>query len=97
MLSDKLKRGIQVRQEYSQGQLRLEAYGSELNQVWTHLIDNAVDALQGQGEIVIRTHQEGGWAVVEIEDNGPGIPEPIQSKIFDPFFTTKPRRGAGWG
>jgi signal transduction histidine kinase len=98
MLSNKLKPGIQVRQEYSQGQLRIQAYGSELNQVWTHIIENAIDALEGQGVIVIRTRQEGGWAIVEIEDSGPGIPEPVQSKIFDPFFTTKPPgEGAGLG
>jgi signal transduction histidine kinase len=98
MLSNKIKRGIQVRQEYSQGQLRIQAYGSELNQVWTHLIENAIDALQGHGEIIIRTREEERWAVIEIEDNGPGIPAAIQSKIFDPFFTTKPPgEGAGLG
>jgi signal transduction histidine kinase len=75
-------------------------YGSELNQVWTNIIDNAVDALtdQDDAQIIIRTRQESEWVVVEVEDNGPGIPEEIQSKIFDTFFTTKgPGKGTGLG
>jgi signal transduction histidine kinase len=61
-------------------------------------LDNAADAMGGQGEITIRTLREGDKAVVEISDNGPGIPEPIQPRIFDPFFTTKePGKGTGLG
>jgi signal transduction histidine kinase len=74
------------------------AYGSELNQVWTNLLDNAIDAMNGTGTITIRTRRDGDWAVVEIEDDGPGIPEAAKAQIFDPFFTTKePGRGTGLG
>ncbi|MEJ2719566.1 MAG: PAS domain S-box protein [bacterium] len=76
----------------------IQAYGSELNQVWTNIIDNAIDAMAGRGKLLLRTRKEGPWVVVEIEDNGPGIPEEAQSKIFDPFFTTKPPgEGTGLG
>jgi signal transduction histidine kinase len=96
MLRSKLKGGITVRREYSPDLPRIQAYASELNQVWTNIIDNAADAMEGSGEVVLRTRREGEWVVIEIEDNGPDIPEAIQSKIFDPFFTTKPP-GAGTG
>jgi signal transduction histidine kinase len=96
MLRSKLKGGITVRREYAPDLPRIQAYASELNQVWTNIIDNAADAMEGKGEIVVRTRREGEWVVVEIEDNGPGIPEAIQPKLFDPFFTTKPP-GAGTG
>jgi signal transduction histidine kinase len=69
-----------------------------LNQVWTNLIDNAIYAMGGQGEIRLRTSSEGNLVVVEIADNGPGIPEEVQPNIFDPFYTTKPvGQGAGLG
>lgn len=98
MLRSKLKEGVTVRREYDEDLPRIQAYGSELNQVWTNMIDNAVDAMNGQGEIVLRTRQEDQWVVVEIEDNGPGIPDQVQSNIFDPFFTTKaPGEGTGLG
>jgi len=98
ILRNKLKEGIIVKREYQQGVPNIVAYGSELNQVWTHLLDNAADALDGKGEITIRTKVDGGWVVVEISDDGPGIPESIQARIFDPFFTTKePGRGTGLG
>jgi signal transduction histidine kinase len=75
-------------------------YGSELNQVWTNILDNAIDALSempaGEGLITISTHTEDDWVILEIEDNGPGIPADIQSRIFEPFFTTKPP-GVGTG
>jgi signal transduction histidine kinase len=74
------------------------AYGSELNQVWTNLIDNAIDAMHGQGELRIRARGDLDAVVVEIGDNGPGVPPEIQSRIFDPFFTTKPvGEGTGLG
>lgn len=96
MLRFKLKQGIHVTRDYAPDLPRIQAYGSELNQVWTNLIDNAVDAMHGQGELVIRTRQRGGDIVVELEDNGPGIPPAIQPRIFEPFFTTKPV-GVGTG
>jgi signal transduction histidine kinase len=73
----------------------ISAYGRELNQVWTNLIDNAIDAVNGQGgQIWIRTNCESDFLLVEIADNGPGIPPEVQSHIFEPFFTTK---GVGEG
>jgi signal transduction histidine kinase len=72
------------------------AYGSELNQVWTNLIDNAIYAVNGTGKICVGTSLEGNQLVVEIEDNGSGIPPEIQSHLFEPFFTTKPV-GTGTG
>jgi signal transduction histidine kinase len=98
MLRNKLKMGIDVHRQYAENLPRLQAYGSELNQVWTNIIDNAVDAMQGRGELTLRTRQEEQWVVVEIEDTGPGIPPAVQAKIFDPFFTTKaPGKGTGLG
>ena len=96
ILRNKLKEGISVRKEYASDLPKIEAYGSELNQVWTNILDNAADALEGLGKITLRARQEGEWVVVEIEDNGPGIPQEIQSNIFDPFFTTK-AHGHGTG
>lgn len=79
----------------------IEAYGSELNQVWTNLLDNAADAVHmtdDPNRITIRTLADEDWAVVEIEDNGPGIPPDIQHRVFDSFFTTKePGKGTGLG
>ena len=98
ILRNKMKKGITIYREYGEGVPEILAYGSELNQVWTNLLDNAVDAMNGQGEIWIRTRKEKGSVVVEIEDNGPGIPQAIQSRVFDPFFTTKePGKGTGLG
>ena len=98
ILRGKLKAGITVKREYQPDIPAICAYGSELNQVWTNLLDNAAEALGGSGEITIRTKVEAGWVLVYIEDNGPGIPENVQSRIFDPFFTTKePGKGTGLG
>ena len=96
VLAHKLKSGISVRKEYAPGLPSIQANGSELNQVWTNIINNAADALGGQGVVTIRTRQDDGWVVIEIEDDGPGIPAEIQSRIFEPFFTTKPS-GLGIG
>jgi signal transduction histidine kinase len=71
MLRHKLKLGIVVRREYEPELPKIQAFGSELNQVWTNLIDNAIDAMQGQGEIIIRSMRQGEFILVEIEDNGP--------------------------
>jgi signal transduction histidine kinase len=98
ILHNKLKRGVTVIREYEEDLPVIEAYASELNQVWTNIIDNAIDAMNGEGTLTVRTRQDGPWVVVEIEDDGPGIPKEAQSKIFDPFFTTKgPGEGTGLG
>jgi signal transduction histidine kinase len=98
ILRSKLTAGIHVRRDYGADVPKIQAYGSELNQVWTNLLDNAIDAMGGTGEITIRTRRQGAWVVVEIEDDGPGIPDQIQNRIFDPFFTTKePGKGTGLG
>jgi signal transduction histidine kinase len=98
IMQHKLKKGVTVKREYSQNLPRIEAYASELNQVWTNIIDNAVDAMNGRGQIILRTYTEDGHAVVEIEDNGPGISENILERIYEPFFTTKPPgQGTGLG
>ena len=91
-------RGIDVKRAYAPDLPRIQAYGGELNQVWTNLIDNAADALEGHGDITIRTSASEDMVIVDIEDNGPGIPKEYQQKIFDPFFTTKPPgEGTGLG
>jgi len=98
IMEHKLKQGVTVKREYSLDLPRIEAYASELNQVWTNIIDNAVDAMNGKGEITIRTQEENDQVIVEIIDNGPGIPKEIQSRILEPFFTTKPPgQGTGLG
>ncbi len=98
MLRHKLKDGVTVEREYTDGLPRIDAYGSELNQVWTNLIDNAIAAMDGGGCLTLRTRGEGDWVVVTVQDTGAGIPEAIQAKIYDPFFTTKPQgEGTGLG
>ena len=98
MLRSRLKNGISVEREYSENLPHIQAYGSELNQVWTNIIDNAIDAMSGNGRITIKTYKENQHLVVELKNSGPGIPEDIQSKIFDPFFTTKSvGKGTGLG
>jgi signal transduction histidine kinase len=98
IMQHKLKKGVTVKRDYSPNLPRIEAYASELNQVWTNIIDNAIDAMNGKGEIRIKTYAEDNRVIVEIIDNGPGIPEEIQSRIFEPFFTTKaPGHGTGLG
>jgi PAS domain S-box-containing protein len=98
ILHNKLKQGVTVIREYADDLPVIEAYASELNQVWTNIIDNAIDAMEGEGYLIVRARREDPWVVVEIEDDGPGIPEESQSKIFDPFFTTKgPGKGTGLG
>lgn len=98
MLRSRLKEGITVRRELDPELPRIQAFGSELNQVWTNIVDNAIAAMDGSGELLLRTYHDPPWAVVEIEDTGPGIPEEIQGRIYDPFFTTKPPgEGTGLG
>jgi len=94
ILNHKLKQGVVVKRDYQSIPFLVNSFGSELNQVWTNIIDNAIDAMHGKGELRIRTYRDDGCVVVEIDDNGPGIPEEVQSHIFEPFFTTK---GVGEG
>lgn len=95
ILAHQLK-NMQVVAEYDRSLPPVRTFGSGLNQVWTNLIDNAADATGGKGRLLIRTRRAGDRAVVEITDDGPGIPPEIQSRIFEPFFTTKPQ-GSGTG
>ena len=87
---------IKVIREYEKNLPLIQVYGSALNQVWTNLIDNAIDATGEEGTIWIRTSSKKHRVVVEIADNGSGIPPEIQSRIFEPFFTTK-AVGSGTG
>ncbi|MDZ8221805.1 MULTISPECIES: ATP-binding protein [unclassified Nostoc] len=94
----KLKCGIQVQRNYDQHLPKILAYGSELNQVWTNLIDNAIDAMDGKGLLEITTHHCDHYAHIDIIDSGSGIPPEIQTRVFEPFFTTKSvGRGSGLG
>ncbi|PSN15649.1 histidine kinase [filamentous cyanobacterium CCT1] len=94
----KLKQGIKVERHYDTTLPKLMAHGSELNQVWTNLIDNAIDAMGDSGTLTLRTCQFQGSARVEIIDTGPGIPPEIKSRIYEPFFTTKGvGKGSGLG
>lgn len=102
ILSHKLKAGggIAVTRDYDRTLPRISAYGSELNQVWTNIIDNAIDAIgERHGNILLRTKRENNnIVVVEISDDGPGIPQDIQPRIFEQFFTTKGvSKGTGLG
>ena len=72
----------------------MSSFGSELSQIWTNIIDNAIDAMKGKGELRIRAYHDDDCVVVEIGDNGPGISPEVQTHIFEPFFTTK---GVGEG
>jgi len=94
ILNHKLKKGVAVLRDYQPDPLLVNSFGSELNQVWTNIIDNAIDAMHGKGELRIRTYRADECAVVEIADNGPGIPSEVEPHIFEPFFTTK---GVGEG
>jgi len=94
LLNHKLRNGVTVQREYQPVPLLVDSFGSELNQVWTNLVENAIDAMVGRGELRVRTFREEHFVVVEIGDNGPGIAPEVRSHIFEPFFTTK---GVGEG
>jgi signal transduction histidine kinase len=94
ILHHKLKRGVTVHRDYQRVPLLVNSFGSELNQVWTNIIDNAIDAMGGKGELRVRTYRDDTCVVVEIGDNGPGIAANVLPHIFEPFFTTK---GVGQG
>jgi signal transduction histidine kinase len=98
ILRHKLKQGVDVQTDFDNNIPKITAFGSELNQVWTNIIDNAIDAMNSSGRLTLRTRYREPWVVVEIEDTGPGIPEEVQPRLFDPFFTTKPvGKGTGLG
>jgi signal transduction histidine kinase len=99
ILAHKLKKGdVTVERDYDRSLPRITAHGSQLNQVWTNLIDNAIDAIDGAGTVRVITRRTGDQLVVEIGDDGPGIPPELQSRLFEPFFTTKEvGKGTGLG
>jgi signal transduction histidine kinase len=98
LLRPRIDAGVSITRDYADDVPRIEAYGSELNQVWTNLIDNAIDAIAGQGELTLRAFTAESVVTVDVIDHGPGIPPEIQPRIFEPFFTTKaPGVGTGLG
>ncbi|MEA3246178.1 MAG: ATP-binding protein [Gemmatimonadota bacterium] len=98
IMRSKLKAGVTVVQHLDEALRPIQAYGGDLNQVWTNLIDNAVAAMGGEGTLTLRTAPREGGVVVEVEDDGPGIPAADKARIFDAFFTTKPPgQGTGLG
>ncbi|MGJ3245833.1 MAG: ATP-binding protein [Elainellaceae cyanobacterium] len=98
IMHHKLKKGITVHRDYDPNLPKICAYGGELNQVWTNLIDNAIDAMEGNGDLTLRTTHLHDQIQIELIDNGPGIPPDVQSRIFEPFFTTKDvGKGTGLG
>lgn len=98
IMNHKIKGGVLVKRDYQRVPLLVNSFGSELNQVWTNLIDNAIDAMGGKGELRVRTYRDDSCVVVEIGDNGPGISPQIEAHIFEPFFTTKAvGQGTGLG
>lgn len=86
-----LSRNVTVKRNYAADLPPIGVFGNTMNQVWSNIIDNAIDATDGKGPIVIRTRRDAGHMVVEIEDNGPGISPENLACIFEPFFTTKPQ------
>jgi signal transduction histidine kinase len=98
MLKHKLPAGITVVRQYATDAPRIETYPGDLNQVWTNLIDNAIDAMEGEGVLRLATRIDGDAMVVEVGDTGPGMPPEVQARAFEPFFTTKEvGKGTGLG
>ena len=98
MLGHKLGRGIEVVKEYDADLPQVEAFPGELNQVWTNLIDNAIDAIGERGRLRVSARADGDGVVVEIADSGPGLPPEVAARAFDAFYTTKEvGRGTGLG
>jgi signal transduction histidine kinase len=98
MLAGKIPPGVTVVKEYEETLPPVPSYAAELNQVWTNIIDNAVQAMGDTGTLTIRTRRDDEYATVQIADTGPGIPDEIKDRIFEPFFTTKPiGHGTGLG
>jgi signal transduction histidine kinase len=98
MLAHKLGTGVDVIRDYDRSLPKLPAYAGELNQVWTNLVDNAIDAMDGRGTLTVRTRRDGDRVLVEVGDTGAGIPDQVRGRIFEPFYTTKPvGKGTGLG
>ena len=98
MLGHKLRSGVTVVRDYGADVPRIEAYPGELNQVWTNLIDNAIDAMDGAGTLRLTTGAEGNQVVIEVGDTGPGMPPQVAARAFEPFYTTKDvGKGTGLG
>jgi signal transduction histidine kinase len=100
ILRHRLRDGIEVVREVADDLPEIEAYGSELNQVWTNLVDNAVDAMDGRGTLTLRAQPDpnGDGVQVEVCDTGPGVPDEVRERLFEPFYTTKPPgKGTGLG
>ena len=98
ILGHKLKKGVKVVRDYDPSLPKICAQAGELNQIWTNIVDNAIDAMDGQGTLTIRTTRDGDCVLVEIADTGRGIPPELQNRIFEPFFTTKDvGQGTGLG
>jgi signal transduction histidine kinase len=98
MLGRKIPEGVKVVKKYDKDLPPVPMFAAELNQVWTNLIDNAIQAMDGKGILTVRTSRDGGFALVEIGDTGPGVPRELTTKIFEPFFTTKAvGKGTGLG
>ena len=100
MLGHKLKKGdVEVVRDYEKDLPHVCGHASELNQVWTNLLDNAIDAVDGQGRITVRTASEDGRVLVEVSDDGPGIPDDVRERIFEPSIprrTLAKARGSAW-
>jgi signal transduction histidine kinase len=94
ILAHKLKKGVSVEKEYAKGLSRICANGGELNRVWVNIVDNAVDAMHGHGSLKVKTSRDDRYVLVEISDDGSGIPREAKTRIFELFFTTK---GVGEG
>jgi PAS domain S-box-containing protein len=91
-------RDITITRQYARGLPKIQVFGNTLNQVWTNILDNAIDAMNGKGTIAIRSYSEDDKLVVEIEDSGSGIAPEDLACIFEPFYTTKPQgQGTGLG
>ncbi|HEX4539064.1 MAG TPA: ATP-binding protein [Acidimicrobiales bacterium] len=98
ILQHRLKQGMEVVREYDPNLPKVPAYPGELNQVWINIIDNAIDATEGKGTLTIRTGRQADSVLIEIADDGPGIPPELQRRVFEPFITTKEvGKGTGLG
>jgi signal transduction histidine kinase len=92
------ERHVTIERQFDRSLPRIDAHALELNQVWTNLLDNAIAAAGEEGTVIVRTQREGAFLVVEVEDDGPGVPDDVRERIWDPFFTTKPPgEGTGLG